>query len=525
MEKKEWAVTGGVVFFMLLTISFAVAMVVGGSKIIQADMAFVSKTEYVVGDAGNVIIELRNSLNNSQVLPASCLASVWYPNRTIFVSNNSMTNATSGSKYINFTVPNAEGVFEYQVSCSYSGKTYVRSSSFHVSSGLRLLNQSLIQAMRGMIQVIPQGVSSARMSQTAMNTWLFNTEDFINMTTAACLVSRVVNNTKIAVTGQTLYSQNFASAGPTIRSMNGPDSTSANNPRSLPDATLPGWYYLYCGGATICVNIFNITSSPGPPYWMTQNWYQNQPWSGGAAVNFMVNSTTTARLPRAGASWSMEWDERFFGYRSDATFVDVMTNATNLTSALRYGVIGSNGLIGIGIGPWVGYNQSETSNSTTGTGTVYVRVVNTDPWGGKQWVRTNYTWAGDGTVHHVMLAKKGTTAYAYIDNQLILSWSEPSLADPVGMVFKGGAGSYSYQMAGTNYVWKVIGNDAYLFDTTSKLFSYSWYVDPVLFIRGQNYAVDCNIGIVQSDGTQQFRTISQYVYINNEDRIRAVTPK
>ena len=66
--------------------------------------------------------------------PGKCRISIWYPNKTIFVNATLADLAPSGNQYIDFTVPNATGVYEYQAECLLRGnKTGIISKSFHVS--------------------------------------------------------------------------------------------------------------------------------------------------------------------------------------------------------------------------------------------------------------------------------------------------------------------------------------------------------------------------------------------------------
>jgi uncharacterized protein YfaS (alpha-2-macroglobulin family) len=93
-------------------------------------MQFVSGTEYNIGDAGQVIVEIRDV--NSNTLNANCSMLVWYPDKSVFLQQGAVLSAT-GNYFINFTVPNVTGIFEYQANCTRNEKSYVTSKSFHVS--------------------------------------------------------------------------------------------------------------------------------------------------------------------------------------------------------------------------------------------------------------------------------------------------------------------------------------------------------------------------------------------------------
>ena len=95
-------------------------------------LQFVSGTEYNIGEQGQVITEARY-LNGSSALQA-CNFTIWYPDKTPFQMDVGGTLSASGNQYVNFTVPNMTGVYEYQAQCVYdNGKFGVISKSFHVS--------------------------------------------------------------------------------------------------------------------------------------------------------------------------------------------------------------------------------------------------------------------------------------------------------------------------------------------------------------------------------------------------------
>jgi hypothetical protein len=94
-------------------------------------MTFVSGTEYRPGQEGQVIVEIRDKAGLS--VQSNCTASVWYPDKTVFIDVENMSIVASGNSFINFTVPGIEGVYEYQANCTAKGKTAVLSKSFHVT--------------------------------------------------------------------------------------------------------------------------------------------------------------------------------------------------------------------------------------------------------------------------------------------------------------------------------------------------------------------------------------------------------
>ena len=74
-------------------------------------------------------------VNGTVAIPAAqCLASVWFPDKTLFVTNQTMALSDSnGNAYIDFTVPDIDGVYEYQAVCQIGNRTLIASHSFHVT--------------------------------------------------------------------------------------------------------------------------------------------------------------------------------------------------------------------------------------------------------------------------------------------------------------------------------------------------------------------------------------------------------
>jgi hypothetical protein len=94
-------------------------------------MGFVSNTEYNIGEAGQIIVEARFQNGTSAI--SSCQLLSWYPDKSLFLNVSGLLSV-SGNEYVNFTVPNTTGVYEYQAQCVLlNGKNGTISKSFHVS--------------------------------------------------------------------------------------------------------------------------------------------------------------------------------------------------------------------------------------------------------------------------------------------------------------------------------------------------------------------------------------------------------
>jgi UDP-N-acetylglucosamine transferase subunit ALG13 len=71
----------------------------------------------------------------------SCSASIYYPNKTAYVSNQPMNaSSVAGNWYRYDSIPDVEGTYEQQVTCRYgTDKTIATSQSFHVNPALNFI--------------------------------------------------------------------------------------------------------------------------------------------------------------------------------------------------------------------------------------------------------------------------------------------------------------------------------------------------------------------------------------------------
>jgi hypothetical protein len=134
-------VFGGV---LVLVIVIAVLFPMKAVKIqdVGPTLVFVSGTEYNIGEAGQVIVEARYK-NGSSALVGLCLMTIWYPDKSLFLTQNALVES-NGNQYVNFTVPNMTGVYEYQSNCSIG----VVSKSFHVSEFQNETTEKLLRRIK-----------------------------------------------------------------------------------------------------------------------------------------------------------------------------------------------------------------------------------------------------------------------------------------------------------------------------------------------------------------------------------------
>ena len=506
MDKKEQLVVFGIIFLSLLALTFVYAIVVGSSNdVYDLNMQFVSKTEYIGGDVGQVIVELRNAINNSQVIPATCLANVRYPNKTIFLANQSMVNVSSGSKYINFTVPSTEGTYEYQAVCSYNNKQYIQSSSFHVSSGYRLLQDSVL----GRIQIIPQGVSEAKIGETAAESWMLETQRALNITAAYCSVYRLLNNNRSFVAG-------------------------------IVD------YYDFNNGIPATINYTNATTASyaliqdsGSP---TVGIAPGSVWNQSNKLNFdttITSSEAWATVPPPNATntnWEMSMDiTGLFNVGGASTFHIALLGVDRdgggkfsriLTSP--YSTTPLNGLIIIGLNDNIladGQGWLDGSSYVAGSGNLFVRRNTTV--NGTRWVKTNVSIA---TSANIKLTRNGDLFSVYSNNVLAYQWVD-AVSEIKGVSISSAVPSGTPTSV-DNYQLRYSVSDSYTYDNSivvggefNPIFTYYWLPAYNLVKRGSNYVVDCDVALSSATGVSTMQNMIQYVYINSDDRIKAVSIK
>jgi hypothetical protein len=93
----------------------------------------VAGTDYQIGDNGKIFLQLLQS-NNQPINNASCFATVFYPNGTLWQNMAGMTYQTgsSGLYYFNFVAPSTTGVYMVDTICSYASSTVSTNASVYV---------------------------------------------------------------------------------------------------------------------------------------------------------------------------------------------------------------------------------------------------------------------------------------------------------------------------------------------------------------------------------------------------------
>lgn len=118
-----------------------------GSKVVsEPRVQWVSHTEYWSSDGAGItdkastIVRLTDYRGNPYNVN-SCDTSIFYPNKTVYVNNESMTRSSiQGNWYHSAPVPSQEGTYEQEVICYYGTNGLIKTSeSFHVNPALNFL--------------------------------------------------------------------------------------------------------------------------------------------------------------------------------------------------------------------------------------------------------------------------------------------------------------------------------------------------------------------------------------------------
>jgi len=149
METWQKLGLGAIVLFIVSIVTGATAYNQGQAVITKGNLDdgvyffMVSHTEYKSDETGQIIARLVNWQGDP--IDASCVGSIKYPDKTAFITNQSMSDSTiAGDHYLNFTTPSIEGIYEYQSVCNYTIGASPRSSSatnsFHLSPALNIID-------------------------------------------------------------------------------------------------------------------------------------------------------------------------------------------------------------------------------------------------------------------------------------------------------------------------------------------------------------------------------------------------
>ena len=130
--------------FLILAVAILLvattAIYSSGAEVVNTPRtAWVSHTEYEAGDVASTIVRITDYRGNPYSI-TGCVASIYYPNKTAYLTNRTMSQSTiAGNWYANDTAPSIAGTYEQQVYCNYTGGSIATSQSFHVTPALTFI--------------------------------------------------------------------------------------------------------------------------------------------------------------------------------------------------------------------------------------------------------------------------------------------------------------------------------------------------------------------------------------------------
>ncbi|MFQ6068090.1 MAG: hypothetical protein ACE5KD_00950 [Candidatus Bathyarchaeia archaeon] len=94
-----------------------------------------ARIEYKTGETMTLYTQVLNEtgVHASPVDNATCTITIYYPNRTVWVSNENLTHLSDDIYYFNKTLGDESGVYVYEVNCSYP-VIHASAEIFHVGA-------------------------------------------------------------------------------------------------------------------------------------------------------------------------------------------------------------------------------------------------------------------------------------------------------------------------------------------------------------------------------------------------------
>lgn len=184
MDKKA-----GVGYYVVFAV-FAIALMgvgvafTNGKNVIEnkVSMAMVSHTEYRSNETGQIVARLVDFQGNP-IAGTTCYATIKYPDKTAFVTNESMTASTvAGNFYKTFTTPAMEGIYEYEADCYYGvNKKAIATNSYHLSPSLNTISE-VNSTMNALALAVGGNFTEVLNKMTALNSTMLSEFDTLNAT-------------------------------------------------------------------------------------------------------------------------------------------------------------------------------------------------------------------------------------------------------------------------------------------------------------------------------------------------------
>jgi len=134
---------------------------VGDANISFYELKYAGGTEYLSGTEGQIAYQFLRTIagNPNPINDGNCNSTIWFPNNTIFLGNQSITFLTgsSGLYYNNFSVPTTNGVYKTQAICNKGGIFTYGASTFHVEDTLYNNQQTIYSFLQTMNTTMVSG--------------------------------------------------------------------------------------------------------------------------------------------------------------------------------------------------------------------------------------------------------------------------------------------------------------------------------------------------------------------------------
>lgn len=173
-----------------------------------ADLKYAGATEYNSGETGHVAYQFLTTIAGqpTPINTGNCNVTIWYPNKTLLVSQTAMTYLTgsSGLYYYSFTVTSTEGVYISNANCINDTTTGYGSSSFHVApwaNEIYTVNTNVLST-NATVNAVETYLNNLILSTNATNTWWFNHTNQTNTAWFEVIDGRLIdlNNTLTGLT-------------------------------------------------------------------------------------------------------------------------------------------------------------------------------------------------------------------------------------------------------------------------------------------------------------------------------------
>lgn len=181
---KKYKIISMITVILLLSGLVIATMYDNGNEIIGIDpiIKMVSHSEYASGDTGQVITRLVDWQGDALAVN-DCWASIYYPNKTLYVDNAVMTtDGFVGDHYYSFAAPNIEGVYEYQATCEYNQTPALKKNVSITNSFQVVPAYNKIDVMEEQINYIESGITDINLTIN------INSEKLDNITTDVAAV-------------------------------------------------------------------------------------------------------------------------------------------------------------------------------------------------------------------------------------------------------------------------------------------------------------------------------------------------